>query len=112
MVDLDLFLISPEVIPDLGGVWSQNIVNTLQARLLRVEILYHMYILNMRAQRTLLILVELDLFLRSQEVIPDSQSVWPQNLVDALKARVMKVDITCRIHILNIEKAINPHDLG
>ena len=75
LVDFDLFLRSVEVIPDLGSVWSQNIFNTLQARLLRVEILYHMYILNIRAQWTLLILVELDLFLRSQEVIPDSLSV-------------------------------------
>ena len=106
MVDLDIFFRSPEVIPDLGGLLSQNIVNTLQARLLRVEILYHIYILNMKAQQTLLILFELDLFLRSQEVIPHSQSVWPQYLVDALMARVMK------ILILNIEKAINPFDFG
>ena len=106
MVDLDLFFRSPEVIPDLGGLLSQNIVNTLQARLLRVEILYHIYILNMKAQQTLLILFELDLFLRSQEVIPHSQRVWPQYLVDALMVRVMK------ILILNIEKAINPFDFG
>ena len=69
--NLSLFLRSPEVILDLGGVWPQNLVNALHARVLRVGISYCTYILNMQGQQTLLILVDLDPFLRSPEVILD-----------------------------------------
>ena len=71
LVDLSLFLRSPEFILDIGDVWPQNLVNTLQARVLRVGISYCTYILNMHGQQTLLILVDLDPFLRSPEVILD-----------------------------------------
>ena len=70
-MDLGLFLRSPEVILDLGGVWPQNLVNALHARVLRVGLSYHTYILDMQGQLTLLILVDLGLFLRSPEVILD-----------------------------------------
>ena len=81
LVDLDLFLRSPGVILDLGGVWLQHLVNALQARVLRVGISYPTYILNMNMPQTLSILVDLDLFWRSPEDILDLGGVWPQHLV-------------------------------
>ena len=47
----------------------------------RPSVSYRTYILNMQGQQTLLILVDLDLFFRSPEVILDLGFLWLQHLV-------------------------------
>ena len=65
----------PEFILDLGSAWPQNLVNNLQARVSEVGVLYYTYILELRREQSILILINLDLFLRLLEFILELGSI-------------------------------------